>query len=70
MVIAKRKGSDLSTYPGQPVLTLQYEHALVHVSPRIMKVAVFLSQQSAILGQAASSQTVLRDALENFSLSS
>ena len=34
--------------------------ARVQTSPRIMTVACFLSQHSPILGQAASSQTVLR----------
>ncbi len=59
-MVATRIGSAMSTVPGQPVLTLQYEHALVHVSPKIMNVAVPLSQHSPIFGQAASSQTVFR----------
>ena len=59
-VCANRNGSAQSTFcsPGHPVLTLQYEQARVHVSPRIMKVAVRRSQQSPIFGHAASSQTV------------
>ena len=59
-MVATRIGSAMSIVPGQPVLTLQYEHALVHVSPKIMNVAVPLSQHSPMLGQAASSQTVFR----------
>jgi hypothetical protein len=45
---------------GLPVLTLQKPQRRVHVSPRIMKVAVPLSQHSPMLGQAASSHTVWR----------
>ena len=41
-----------------PVLTLQKAHALVHVSPIIIKVAWFFCQHSEIFGQLASSQTV------------
>ena len=59
-MVATRIGSAMSTVPGQPVLTLQYEHALVHVSPKIMNVAVPRSQHSPMFGQAASSQTVFR----------
>ena len=57
-VRARRNGSPASSVPGQPVFTLQYEHARVHVSPRIMNVAVRRSQQSPMFGQAASSHTV------------
>jgi hypothetical protein len=38
--------------PRQPVLTLQKMHARVHVSPMIMKVACFLSQQLSHIGSA------------------
>ena len=37
---------------------LQKAHALVQISPSIIKVACFFCQHSAILGHAASSQTV------------
>ena len=45
---------------GLPVFTLQNAHALVQVSPKIMKVACFFCQHSDILGQAASSHTVIK----------
>ena len=57
-------GSNKSIVFGHPVLTLQYEQARVQVSPNIINVAVPLSQQSPIFGQAASSQTVFRLAPE------
>src|SRR5690606_16822505 len=41
-----------------PVATLQKAQARVQISPRIMKVACFLSQHSPMLGQPASSHTV------------
>ena len=53
-------GSDASSAPGMPVLTLQKAQARVQVSPMIMKVACFLSQHSPIFGQPASSHTVTR----------
>ena len=53
-------GSEASSAPGIPVLTLQKAQARVQVSPMIMKVACFLSQHSPILGQPASSHTVTR----------
>lgn len=43
-----------------PVITWQKPQRRVHVSPRIMKVAVPRSQHSPMFGQAASWQTVLR----------
>ena len=55
---ATRSGSSGSFQVGLPVLTLQNPQRRVHVSPRIMKVAVPRSQQSPTLGQAASWQTV------------
>ncbi len=45
--------------PGFPVFTLQKRQPRVHVSPRIMIVAVPAPQHSAMFGQAASLQTVL-----------
>ena len=39
---------------GLPVFTLQNAHALVQVSPNIIKVACFFSQHSPIFGHAAS----------------
>ena len=45
---------------GFPVLTLQKAHALVQVSPIIIKVACFLLQHSEIFGQLASWQTVCK----------
>ena len=53
-------GSNKSTEFGLPVLTLQKAHALVHISPKIMKVACFFCQHSDIFGHVASSQTVIR----------
>jgi hypothetical protein len=51
---ATRAGSSGSFQVGLPVLTLQKPQRRVHVSPRIMKVAVPRSQHSPTLGQAAS----------------
>ena len=53
-------GSNKSTEFGLPVLTLQKAQALVQVSPKIIKVACFFCQHSEILGQAASSHTVIK----------
>ena len=53
-------GSNASSFPGFPVLTSQKAHALVHVSPIIIKVACLLLQHSVIFGQLASWQTVTR----------
>ena len=53
-----RRGSSSSSGAGLPVITLQNEQALVHVSPMIIMVACFLSQHSPIFGQPASSHTV------------
>ncbi len=58
--LATRAGSSGSCHVGLPVLTLQKPQRRVHVSPRIMKVAVPRSQQSPMFGQAASWQTVCR----------
>src|SRR5699024_11790593 len=56
---ATRSGSPQSNSFGRPVLTAQKRQPLVHVSPRIINVAVFLSlQHSWMFGQRASSQTV------------
>jgi hypothetical protein len=55
---ATRSGSSGSLKVGLPVLTLQKPQRRVHVSPRIMNVAVPESQHSPMFGQAASSQTV------------
>ena len=55
---ATRSGSSGSLWVGLPVVTLQKPQRRVHVSPRIMKVAVPRCQQSPMLGQAASAQTV------------
>ena len=49
--------------PGSPVFTAQKRQPRVHVSPRIMMVAVPWPQHSKMLGQRASSQTVLRSRL-------
>ena len=57
---ATRAGSSGSFHVGLPVLTLQKPQRRVHVSPRIMKVAVPRSQQSPTFGHAASWQTVWR----------
>src|SRR5699024_2544370 len=58
---ATRSASSQSSSLGRPVLTAQKRHPRVHVSPKIMKVAVFRSlQHSWILGHFASSQTVCR----------
>ena len=58
---ATRRGSSSSNQVGRPVFTAQNPHARVHVSPRIMIVAVRWSQHSPMFGQRASSQTVLSD---------
>jgi hypothetical protein len=55
-----RAGSVGSSGPGRPVATLQKAQARVQVSPMIMTVAWRLPQHSPILGQAASSHTVVR----------
>ena len=57
---ATRAGSSGSFHVGLPVLTLQKPQRRVHVSPRIMNVAVPRSQHSPMFGQAASWQTVCR----------
>ena len=57
---ATRSGSSGSLCVGLPVFTLQKPQRRVQVSPRIMKVAVPRSQQSPMLGQAASWHTVFR----------
>src|ERR1700752_1351157 len=57
---ATRSGSSGSFQVGLPVLTLQNPHRRVHVSPRIMNVAVPRCQHSPMFGQAASRQTVCR----------
>ena len=51
---ATRAGSSGSFQLGLPLLTLQNPQRRVHVSPRIMKVAVPRSQHSPTFGQAAS----------------
>ena len=58
MAKATRFGSPRSISPGRPVVTAQKPQERVQVSPRIMKVAVPRFQQSPMLGQRASSQTV------------
>ena len=55
---ATRSGSSGSFHVGLPVLTLQKPQRRVHVSPRIMNVAVPRSQHSPTFGQAASWHTV------------
>ena len=57
---ATRAGSSGSFHVGLPVLTLQKPQRRVHVSPRIMNVAVPRSQHSPMFGHAASWQTVWR----------
>src|SRR4051794_6667968 len=57
---ATRAGSSGSFQVGLPVVTLQKPQRRVHVSPRIMNVAVPRDQHSPMFGQAASAQTVLR----------
>src|ERR1700758_3683720 len=57
---ATRAGSRGSFQVGFPVLTLQKPHRRVHVSPRIMNVAVPRVQHSPMFGHAASWQTVWR----------
>ena len=54
-----RSGSCGSTWSGRPVATLQKVQARVHTAPKIIIVACFSFQHSPILGQAASSHTVL-----------
>ena len=51
-------GSLVSSSDGRPTLILQKPQLRVHVSPRIIKVAVLAFQHSAMLGHFASSQTV------------
>ena len=54
-----RRGSSQSTYPlGRPGATAQKPQRRVHISPRIMMVAVPRSQQWPRFGQRASSHTV------------
>src|ERR1700735_191692 len=57
---ATRAGSSGSSHVGLPVLTLQKPQRRVHVSPRIMNVAVSRCQHSPMVGHAASWQTVWR----------
>ncbi len=57
---ATRVGSSSSSASGLAVLTAQNPHALVHLSPAIMNVAVPCPQHSQRLGHCASSQTVTR----------
>ncbi len=57
---ATRAGSSGSSGRGMPVRTLQKAQARVQVSPMIMKVAWRLDQHSPMLGQPASSHTVVR----------
>ncbi len=45
---------------GFPVFILQNAQALVQISPNIINVACFFCQHSPILGQAASSHTVVK----------
>ena len=56
---ATRRGSSGSTGSGRRVSTRQNPHALVQRSPLIMKVAVPSFQHSGMLGQPASSHTVV-----------
>src|SRR4051812_24073402 len=67
---ATRAGSSGSFQVGLPVLTWQKPQRRVHVSPRIMNVAVPRSQHSPMFGQAASWQTVCRLSSAIFALSS
>ena len=60
---ATRSGSEASSGPGRPVLTLQKEQARVQVSPMIIMVAWRWLQHSPMLGQAASSHTVCSPSL-------
>ncbi len=53
-------GSCGSSWSGLPVATLQNVQARVQTLPNIITVACFCFQHSPMLGQAASSQTVLR----------
>ena len=57
---ATRWGSVGSSASGSPVLTLQKAQARVQVSPMIIMVAWRTDQHSPMLGQAASSHTVVR----------
>jgi len=55
-----RRGSSASMSPPRlPLVTAQKAQARVHTSPRIMRVAVPWPQHSAMLGQRASSHTVV-----------
>ena len=67
---ATRAGSSGSFHVGLPVLTLQKPQRRVHVSPRIMKVAVPRCQHSPMFGHAASWQTVWRFSVSISRLSS
>ena len=67
---ATRAGSSGSWNVGLPVLTLQKPQRRVHVSPRIMNVAVPRSQHSPMFGHAASWQTVCRPSFSMRALSS
>ena len=67
---ATRAGSSGSFHVGLPVLTLQKPQRRVHVSPRIMNVAVPRSQHSPMFGHAASWQTVCRLSFSMRALSS
>src|SRR5436189_3852732 len=55
---ASLSGSSGSSAIGAPCVTLQYPHARVQTSPRIMNVAVPWCQHSPMFGQRASWQTV------------
>ena len=57
---ATRAGSSSATASGLPRFTAQNPQGRVHVSPRIMKVAVRRVQHSERLGQRALSQIVSR----------
>src|SRR5947209_12804565 len=59
-LLATLAGSSGSCHVGLPVLTLQNPQRLVHVSPRIMNVAVPRVQHSPMFGHAASWHTVCR----------
>src|ERR1044072_7273788 len=70
IVRATRAGSSGAFHGGLPVFTLQKPQRRVHVSPRIMNVAVPRSQHSPTFGQAASWQTVWRFSLAMRAVSS
>ena len=57
---ATRCGSVGSSASGRPVFTLQKAQARVQVSPMIIMVAWRIDQHSPMLGQDASSHTVVR----------